>query len=485
MCGVIGVIGTKNSGYRTAVQESYSGLLKLQHRGQDAAGLMFVDEINSVRLHKQMGLISEVLSSADIQSAQSAMCIGHTRYATTGSNDSSNLQPMVLRQPVTVGMAHNGNLVNYHELARHWLKEHGSLSSTNDVELLLKLWCSAYGTEALDESFSFDNAVRSTKKVLETVDGAYAVVGLIPKYGLIAFRDPKGIRPLVIGKKEDEAGVRYCVTSETTALQIIGFEFVRDVKPAELIWIDIQGNIKSAICTSASRSSCMFEWVYFAGADSIIENKSVYTSRLSLGKRLATKVQKMMHSSGWRPDIVCPVPDTSRPSTIALAEELKVPYREVFIKNRYVQRSFILNTQEARERAVQAKLSPIVSEIKGRNILLVDDSIVRGTTSKNIVRMLRKHGAKSVAFGITCPPLRHPCFYGIDFPSSKELVASGKTIDQIADWIGVDHLVYLDEFDLMDAIDNKICMGCINGCYPTERKGYQEFSKHRRGYDTI
>ena len=217
----------------------------------------------------------------------------------------------------------------------------------------------------------------------------------------------------------------------------------------------------------------MFEWVYFAGADSVIEGKSVYTSRLALGKRLADKVQDMMRLTDWKPDIVCPVPDTSRPSTIALAEMLKVPYREVFIKNRYVQRSFILNTQEARERAVQSKLSPIVSEIKDRNILLVDDSIVRGTTSKNIVRMLRKYGAKSVAFGITCPPLRHPCFYGIDFPSSKELVASGKSLDDIAEWIGVDHLIYLDESDLTDAIDNNICMGCINGCYPTERKGHQ------------
>ena len=485
MCGVIGIIGTEKSQYSSAVQESYNGLLKLQHRGQDAAGMLFIDEQGAFRLHKQMGLISEVLSSAGIQSAQSAMCIGHTRYATTGSNDASNLQPMVLRQPVTVGMAHNGNLVNYHGLAREWLKDHGSLSSTNDVELLLKLWCKAYGTEALDESFSFDRAVMSTRRVLETVDGAYAVVGLIPKYGLIAFRDPQGIRPLVIGKKEDDDGVRYCVTSETTALQMIGFDFVRDVKPAELIWIDSHGNIQSAICTASERASCMFEWVYFAGADSIIEGKSVYTSRLALGKRLADKVQDMMQQTGWTPDIVCPVPDTSRPSTIALAEVLKVPYREVFIKNRYVQRSFILNTQEARERAVQSKLSPIVSEIKGRNILLVDDSIVRGTTSKNIVRMLRKYGAKSVAFGITCPPLRHPCFYGIDFPSSKELVASGKSLEDIADWIGVDHLIYLDESDLTDAIDNKICMGCINGCYPTERKGHQEFSQNRRGHDTI
>ena len=505
MCGVVGIVGSRNSQYSRAVQESYNGLLKLQHRGQDAAGMLFLDrDTQSLRLHKQMGLISDVFGQSNLKVVNSQLCIGHTRYATTGSNNASNLQPMAMPTMMSVfdqvGMAHNGNLVNYHEMVRFWEDEYGgllgSLESTNDVEILLKLWttfldegCGHFSTDLDSEvqtSLDFDSFVNATRRLMSLVDGAYAVVGVLREYGLIAFRDPNGIRPLVLGRKEDNEGVRYCVTSETTALQMAGFEYIRDLRPAELLWIDLDGQLHMSVCSSTAQARhCMFEWVYFSGADSIMEGRSVYGSRLELGRRLARRIEHLTSETGWEPDIVCPVPDTSRPSTIALSEALTVPYREVFIKNRYVQRSFILNSQESRERAVQSKLSPIISEIQGRDLLIVDDSIVRGTTSKNIVRMLRRCGAKSVVLGITCPPLRHPCFYGVDFPSNRELIASNKTVVEIAEWIGVDHLVFLEPEDLTESIGNELCMGCINGCYPTERRGYQEFSQHRRGHDTI
>ena len=485
MCGVIGIIGPKSKTNRSwAAYEVYNGLLKLQHRGQDAAGILSFDA-EKLHIKKNLGLVPSALSQSDIDKLLGSMAIGHTRYATTGADAFSDLQPMLADLPYGLGMAHNGNLVNYHELARHCEQELDlRLQSTNDLEIFLQLWCHSLQQDSLSpENISFSDAVNATKNIFAQADGAYAVVGILEKLGLFAFRDPKGIRPLVLGRKITEEGVFHCVASETSALNFLEYEIVRDISPGELVLISPEGVVHSKVLQNEKKKAhCMFEWVYFAGAESQLDEQSVYRSRLNLGKVLAKRIEDAIKHGLIAPDIVCPVPDTSRPATISLAEEIGIPYREAFIKNRYVQRSFILKSQEARERAVQLKLSPIASEIKGKNILLVDDSVVRGTTSRNIVALLKKYGAKNISMAITCPPIRHGCFYGIDFPSTEELLATDRNLDEIADWIGVDQVFYLNTNDLEEAIGTKsLCMGCINGKYPTKNRGFEEFRLKRRG----
>jgi amidophosphoribosyltransferase len=481
MCGLIGIVGSESVFYN-AVQEALHGLLTLQHRGQDAAGVCFWDTSTEQLQHfRKKGVVATLFEDDRLQQVNSHLCLGHTRYATVGKNNENNVQPMVWAGIVQIAMAHNGNLVNYHAMARDWERRNGPLNSSNDVEIVLNYWSEHLGEDTLDLQNFLERARLATAYVMEKSDGAYAVVGLLPKFGLIGFRDPKGIRPLVLGIKKNAHGIRHCLASESTALQMIGFEYVRDVKPGELIWIDLEGTVHSVLCCEhlSSRRSCMFEWVYFSAPESVVDGLSVYGARLELGRKLAPKVCDRMKQHDWTPDIVCPIPDTSRPATIALAETLQIPYREVFIKNLDVQRSFILGTQSERERAVIDKLSPIASEIEGRDILLVDDSIVRGTTSKKLVSMLRQYGAKRVSLAVSCPPIQHPCLYGIDFPSPQELLANRKTIAEVADWIGVDHLIYLDVEDLTAVLGAKICMGCVNSEYPTKLFGQEEFTNSR------
>ena len=484
MCGIVGVIDSSSSQKEESwtAQAAYNGLLTLQHRGQDGAGILSFDSLSRRFYHrKELGLISDVFNRSEVEKLRGEMAIAHTRYATTGSNDVQDIQPLMTGVPFGVGMVHNGNLVNYHELARRLTHDlQLQLLTSNDLEILLNLWCHFLQREGvpLHQPFGMEAAVEATRKIFSLVDGAYAVVGLIAEYGLFAFRDPEGIRPLVLGTNDKGA---YCLASESSALQFLGFRVVRDIAPGELILISKEGNIQSQIVRKTKKkASCMFEWVYFAGAESTLDGVSVYRSRLNLGQVLSKRVQEAIDQKRIEVDIVAPIPDTSRPATIALAECLSLPYREVFIKNRYVQRSFILNSQEARERAVQLKLSPILSEIKGKSILLVDDSIVRGTTSKTIVRLLRSCGAKRISIAVTCPPIRHPCYYGIDFPDPSVLVATNKNNDEIAQWIGVDEVLYIDTDDLQTALcSKKLCMGCVKGTYPTPMRGHQEFTKNR------
>ena len=485
MCGVIGIIGPKSETNQSwAAYEVYNGLLKLQHRGQDAAGILSLDS-DQFHLKKNLGLVPTALTKDDLDGLYGSIAIGHTRYATAGADSLSDLQPMLADSAYGLGMAHNGNLVNYHELARHCKQDlQMPLRSTNDLEVFLRLWCYSLQQGSVSpQNISFSDAVNATRNTFTQVDGAYAVVGILENMGLFAFRDPQGIRPLVLGRKITDNGIFHCVASETSALDFLEYEILRDVLPGELIFISPEGNLHSKIVQNEKKNAhCMFEWVYFAGAESQLDDKSVYRSRLNLGKVLAKRVTAAIERGEIEPDIVCPVPDTSRPATISLAEEIGIPYREAFIKNRYIQRSFILSSQEARERAVKLKLSPIVSEIKGKNILLVDDSVVRGTTSRNIVILLKKYGAKKITLAITCPPIRHGCFYGIDFPDTRELIATDRNLNEIAEWIGVDQILYLDTNDLEEAIGtNALCMGCINGKYPTQNRGSEEFRLKRRG----
>lgn len=488
MCGVIGIIGSYNEDKVPfwAAYEAYRGLLTLQHRGQDAAGVLSFDKDRRKFFGKKdLGLVSQALNQEDLEACTGNMAIAHTRYATIGTDGVTDLQPMVTGIPFGVGMVHNGNILNYHSLADKMGKTYDNqLLTNNDLELLLHLWCQKILEERgpKGKTIQFEHIKEAAKVILNEANGAYGLVGIMGNAGLFALRDPNGIRPLVLGKRKGQKGDEYCVTSETLALNFLGFDYVRDIAPGEVVFINEKGNIQSEIVVGDKRKAhCMFEWVYFAGAESTIEKRSVYTSRLNLGRVLARKVQKEIDQGLLNPDLVCPVPDTSRTASISLAETLKIPYREGLIKNRYIQRSFILNTQDKREKAVELKLSPVRSEIEGKNILLVDDSVVRGTTSKKIIDLLKRFGAKEITLAITCPPLRHGCFYGIDFPSETELIANGKSLQEIADWVGANRVIYLDEEDMKASLGMEdLCMACINKDYPTNTSEGATFARNRR-----
>ncbi len=493
MCGVIGIIASGESGQAgtaSTAYETYRGLLTLQHRGQDAAGILSYDfEANKFSSEKDLGLVASVFNEKNLENLRGRMAIGHTRYATTGSDSKVDLQPLVTGYPFGVGMVHNGNLVNYHELARKLTGEMGmQLLTNNDLEIFLSYFCRYAGNPTAGAmKFDYQLGLNAAKKIVAEATGAYALVGLLAGEGLFGLRDPGGIRPLVLGKKERGPGnISYCLVSESVTLNFLGFEFVRDVEPGEFIFIDKDGVIHSELCTQkkeeTQKSPCMFEWIYFSGAESKFEGKNVYTTRLGLGKVLARRIQALIDAGEIDPEIVCPVPDTSRTASISLAEDLGLPYREALIKNRYIQRSFILNTQEARERAVELKLSPVRSEIEGKKILLVDDSIVRGTTSKKIIDLLKRYGASDVTLAVTCPPLRYACYYGIDFPSPRELIAGGRNEEEIARFIGANRVIFLEQSDLYEAIGlPSLCMACLSGKYPTDVSAGEEFAKHRRG----
>lgn len=493
MCGVVGVIGAQQQDSPNwASSEVYHALLTLQHRGQDAAGILSYNlEKNKFFGHKNLGLVNRVFNKKNLLKLSGNMAIGHTRYATAGSDDHEDVQPLVTGVPFGIGMVHNGNVLNYHKLSLD-LQNTSKLQllTSNDLEVLLQIWCQYFlkTAKSNDVNFTFDRVVLATEEVFKKVKGAFSVVGMVAGKGLIGFRDPSGIRPLVLGKKQVPGqSPSYCLVSETVSLNFLGYDFVRDLEPGECLYIDLSGNLHSKIYkTNQKKAPCMFEWVYFSGAESSFESKSIYGVRLNLGKTLAKKVKTLISSGSLTPDIVSPVPDTARTSAISLAEDLKLPYREALIKNRYSYRSFILNDQTKRDKAVELKLSPIKSEIAGKSILLVDDSIVRGTTSKKIVQLLKKWGAKEVNLVITCPPIRYACFYGVDFPNAEALVAKDRLEEEITKWIGVNRLIYLNEEELKTSIGlPNLCMACVNNDYPTSIEEGKEFAKKRNNYKDI
>lgn len=490
MCGVLGIINPmgQSPSRENKALDVYRGLLTLQHRGQDAAGILSFDSYTKKFFgHKDLGLVSQVFNKESLFPLKGNMAIGHTRYATAGSDNRDDLQPLVMGYPFGVGMVHNGNLVNYHSVTRN-LRDSDRLQmlTTNDLEIFLNLWSKHMVEDNPTKEFDFHRAVRTCEKIFETVQGGYALLGIQADEGMFGIRDPHGIRPLVLGKKEtNQSGeFEYCLSSESVTLNFLGFEYERDIQPGEIIFISNSGEIFSHVVEHEAKNSpspCMFEWVYFSGAESSIHGQSVYEARLNLGKVLASKARKLLENGEISSDVVCPVPDTSRTASISLAENLGLPYREALIKNRYSQRSFILNTQEKRDKAVELKLSPVISEIKDKKILLVDDSIVRGTTSKKIIGLLKKYGAKEITLAITCPPLRYACYYGIDFPNPEELIAKDKTLDEIANWVGANKVIYLDEEDLKEAIGQEgLCMACVNNDYPTSVDDAEEFLEIRK-----
>jgi len=486
MCGVFGIINQQGPSREShASYDVYRALLTLQHRGQDAAGILSYDTIeNKFNAHKDLGLVNEVFDENSLEELTGEMAIGHTRYATTGSDSSRDIQPIITGFPIGVGLVHNGNIVNYHKLRKVVNSEHRrQLLTNNDLEIFLSFWCrTLMEQQREDVSFDFSQAIKAAEKIFESTVGAYSIVGLLAGEGLFGMRDPNGIRPLILGKKIIDGRISYALSSETNSLEFLGFDIERNILPGELIFIDKNSIVHSYkfLGERPKIKPCMFEWVYFSAAESTIEDRPVYGARRALGERLSLKVRNLIGAGKISPDIVCPVPDTSRSSAIALAESLNLTYREGLIKNRYVQRSFILKTQEHREKAVELKLNPVRSEIEGKNILLVDDSVVRGTTSKRIIELLRRVGAKEITLAVTCPPIRSACYYGVDFPNEKELIAFDKDEASIEKAIGVDKIIYLDERDLKVALDmNDMCNACVSGEYPTCVADAREFSERR------
>ena len=447
MCGILGVIA------RTPVNQLlYDGLQVLQHRGQDAAGIATL-EGNTFHLHKDNGMVRDVFRTRNMRSLQGNAGIAHVRYPTAGSAvDHNEAQPFYVNSPFGIVLGHNGNLTNADQLREDLFRQDlRHVNTTSDSEVLLNVLAHELQVRARQYVLDTQTIFEAVSGVHNRCRGAYAVVAMIAGYGLLAFRDPFGIRPLVIGTNETEDGVEYLVASESVALDTLGFKYLRDIAPGEAVFIDLNGKMQSQQCAPyASLSPCIFEYVYFARPDSVMDGVSVYATRLQMGEFLAEKLKREWPDHDI--DVVIPIPDSSRPSALQLAKHLNIPFREAFVKNRYIGRTFIMPGQAMRKKSVRQKLNPIGLEFKDKNVLLVDDSIVRGTTSREIVQMARDAGARKVYFASAAPPVRFPNVYGIDMPSRQELIATGRTDEQICREIGADRLIYQDLADLKEAV---------------------------------
>ena len=466
MCGIIGIVGQSEVN-----QMIYDGLTVIQHRGQDAAGIVTCDEKGQLFLRKDNGLVKDVFHTRHMLRLKGNMGIGHIRYPTAGCSTSAEAQPFYVNSPFGISLAHNGNLTNTKKLKDELFQsDRRHLNTDSDSEVLLNIL--AHELQKTSQlTPQADDIFKAVSQLHLRCKGAYAVVAMIANVGILAFRDPYGIRPVVIGKRENEQGNDYIVASESVAIDSLGFELVRDVEPGECIFIDVNGNIHAQQCAESSvKSPCIFEYVYFARPDSIIDGISVHKSRLRMGTKLADKIKREFPDHDI--DVVIPIPDTSRSAALQLAYDLGVIYQEGFIKNRYIGRTFIMPGQKERKKSVRQKLNAIDFEFRGKNVLLVDDSIVRGTTSQQIVQMARDAGAREVYFASAAPPVRHPNVYGIDMPSPHEFVAHNRNVSQIAQEIGVDWLIYQDLDDLVDAVkysDNveRFDTSCFDGEYIT------------------
>lgn len=471
MCGIAGVI----SQFPVAA-ELYDSLVHLQHRGQDAAGIMTCEQ----RFFSKhgLGLAREIFSADDIaHHLPGQMGIAHVRYPTAGGSTIADVQPFWIGHPYGVALAHNGNLVNYQELKTELLKKHRHLNSSSDSEILMHLLADGLDNGVMthnDEAF-FEKLCSAVLDVYAQAQGAYSVVSMIIGKGLLAFRDPNGIRPLMLGKRELNHKTDYIFASESTMFYSLDYEKIYDLEPGELVYISHEtGKVYRQKLTEQKFTPCIFEYVYFARPDSNLDGVSVYRSRLYMGQNLAKQWQNQFPD--LKPDIVIPAPFTANTAALSFAHELGVRYSEGLYKNPFVGRTFIMPSHQERKKAVRYKLSPQETEIKGKNVLIVDDSIVRGTTSKEIVKMVREFGAKKIYFVSAAPMIKHPCFYGIDMPDEKDLIASNNPLEQIKNYIGVDELLYQSEQGLVEAVTRKgehhiktPCMACMNNCYVVGR----------------
>jgi amidophosphoribosyltransferase len=447
MCGVIGIVAN------TSVNQLlYDGLMVLQHRGQDAAGIVTAEGAR-FHMHKDQGLARDVFRTRDMRNLRGDMGVAHVRYPTAGSASSSaESQPFYVNSPFGIVLGHNGNLVNTDELKESLLREDLRHVNTNsDSEILLNVFAHELQSRNKGGRLELNTIFEAVGGVHSRCRGAYAVVAFIAGYGLLAFRDPHGIRPLVMGVNESGSLSEYIVASESVAIDTLGFKILRDVAPGEAVFIDYNRRMHSRQCARNPKlNPCIFEYVYLARPDSVIDGISVYSTRLQMGVSLAKKIQRDF--GHLQIDVVIPIPDTSRPSALQLANHLNVPYREGFIKNRYIGRTFIMPGQALRRKSVRQKLNAIAEEFKDKNVLLVDDSIVRGTTSSEIVQMARDAGAAKVFFASAAPPVKYPNVYGIDMPTRSELLAFGRSDEEIAQEIGCDALIYQDLPDLIEAV---------------------------------
>ena len=441
MCGIIGLVakGPVN-------QSLYDGLTVLQHRGQDAAGIMTC-EGSRLYLRKDNGLVRDVFRQSHMLRLRGNMGIGHVRYPTAGCESTAEAQPFYVNSPYGVSLAHNGNLTNADELKQDlFLEDLRHINTNSDSEILLNVFAhelARQGKLRIDQNDVFE----AVAGVHRRCKGAYAAVAMVMGYGIIAFRDPFGIRPLVYGKRETDTGTEYMVASESVALDALGFERVRDLEPGEALVLTLDGRAETRQCAENPQyATCIFEYVYLARPDSIIDDVSVYKARLRMGEKLAEKILRVRPDHDI--DVVIPIPDTSRTAALQLANRLGVKYREGFIKNRYIGRTFIMPGQQQRKKSVRQKLNAIDLEFRDKNVLLVDDSIVRGTTSEQIIQMARDSGARKVYFASAAPPVRFPNVYGIDMPTKEELIANGRSEDEVCAAIGADWLVFQDLADL-------------------------------------
>jgi amidophosphoribosyltransferase len=462
MCGIIGILGNQD-----VFKYMYQGLLSLQHRGQDAAGIITYDG----RFHskKGNGLVRDIFTENHADRLTGSVAIGHTRYPTVGVGRGEEAQPFYVNSPFGIIMAHNGNVANYEDLNKNLFeKYHCLLNSDNDVEIILNIFAQEL-FPAKKKHLIPEDIYQAVNKVFEKVKGSYSVIAYIAGQGMVAFRDPHGIRPLIYGRKDEKPSPAYAFASESVSLNILGFSHIKNVEAGQVLFIDNNRKLHKQNVASSLHTPCLFEWVYFARPDSFIDKVNVYKCRVNLGRFLVEKIK----NENIKIDVVVPVPDSARDAAIEIATNLKLKYREALVKNRYIGRTFIMPRTENRRDSVRQKLNPIALELKGKNVLLVDDSIVRGNTSKEIIGLVRECGAKKVYFASYSPPLRYPCVYGIDMQARGEFIARGLDEPQIAERIGADKVIYQSLEDLKKAVHlgnkdlTQFCSACFNGVYPT------------------
>ena len=464
MCGIVGVVA-----HTPVNQLLYDGLLLLQHRGQDAAGIV-TSEGPHFHMYKGPGLVQNVFRTRNMRDLMGAAGIGHCRYPTAGSAFSElESQPFYVNSPFGVTLGHNGNLTNSEELKRELFQlDFRHVNTNSDSEVLLNVLALELERAAQHHRLDPDAIFKAVAGVHKRCRGAYAVVAMIAGYGMLAFRDPFGIRPLIIGRNEAMGGTEYIVASESVAIEALGFTPLRDVAPGEAIYVDMAGTFHARQCApNPSLNPCIFEFVYLARPDSVIDGTSVYETRLNMGGALAEKIRRMPEAQDI--DVVIPIPDSSRPSALELANRLGLKYREGFVKNRYIGRTFIAPSQELRAKGVRMKLNPLKENLVGKRVVVVDDSVVRGTTQKQLVKMLREAGVTEVHLRLTSPPIKWPCFYGIDTGRRSELLAHNLTVDEIRDYLNVDSLAFITLDRLIASTGTSgagFCDACFTGRYP-------------------
>jgi amidophosphoribosyltransferase len=463
MCGVVGVYGSDQ-----AFKDLYQGLLAIQHRGQDSAGMITYD--GRFHVKKGNGLVQDIFTEENARRLKGPIGIAHTRYPTIGGGQGEDAQPFLVNSPFGIIMAHNGNVINYNQLKKTLFeKNQRHLNSDNDLEAVLNVFAQNLADQRIRE-LRPEHIFKAVGAVYSKVQGSYSVVAYAAEQGMVAFRDPYGIKPLAMGWRQDGIFPSYAFASETVSLNIMNFSRIRDLGPGEAVFIDARKKVHSKRIVRRPHSPCLFEWVYFARPDSFIDGVNVYDCRVNLGKLLAEDIKK----ENLDIDVVVPIPESARDAAIEIARALNLKYREALVKNRYIGRTFIMPADKTRQSSVRQKLNPIASELKDRNVLLVDDSIVRGTTSRAIVEMVRECGAKKVYFASYSPPLRYPCVYGIDMQTRTEFIARGRNTEQIADKIKADKVIYQSLENLKKAVRmsnpnlQNFCSACFSGDYPTK-----------------